>query len=54
MSDRHQTVRHSELLAWVEHTSPEVVSAANTLAPWFTGSFEDLMAVAPGIAQGQR
>lgn len=48
-----QTVSHFELLKWVEDTSPEVVSAATTIAPWFTGSLEDLLAVAPGIAQGQ-
>jgi hypothetical protein len=53
MSARHQTVSQCELLAWVEHTSPEAVSMATTLAPWFTGSLEDLLAVAPGIAQGQ-
>ncbi len=53
MSARYQSVSHCELLAWVEHTSPEVVSAATTIAPWFRGSLENLLAVAPGIAQGQ-
>lgn len=53
LSGRHQSVSHCELLAWVERTSAEVVSVATTVAPWFTGSLEDLLAVAPGIAQGQ-
>lgn len=48
---RYQTVRLCELLAWVEHAAPEVVDAAAAIVPWFTGSLEDLLAVAPGIAQ---
>lgn len=47
---RFQTTRHCELLAWVEHAAPEVVDAAVAIAPWFTGSTEELFAVAPGIA----
>jgi len=47
------TATHCELLAWVEGASPEDVRAATMLAPWFTGSLEDLLAVAPGVALGQ-
>ena len=49
-SARYQTVSQGDLLAWVEHAAPEVVDAAAAMAPSFTGSLEDLLAVAPGIA----
>lgn len=53
LSSCYRTATHCELLAWVEDARPEVVRAATTLAPWFTGSLEDLLAVAPGVALGQ-
>lgn len=50
-SDRPATKRCGELLAWVDHAAPDVVDVAAAMAPWFTGSLEELLAVAPGIAQ---
>lgn len=52
-SDRPAMVRYGELLAWVEQAAPEVLIAAATIAPWFSGSLEDLLAVAPGVALGR-
>jgi len=54
LSGPHRTVSHCELLAWVEHTGPEVVSVATTVAQSFMGSLEELLAVAPGIAPPKR
>jgi hypothetical protein len=51
MSPGYQTVSQCEVLAWVEQANPEVVDAAAAIALWFTGSLEELLAVAPGIAQ---
>jgi len=36
----------------VDEAGPEVVRVATTLSPWFTGSLEDVLAVAPGVALG--
>lgn len=53
MSAGSHTVSQCELLAWVASVGPEVVRAATSVAPWFTGSLEELLTVAPGIALGQ-